>query len=272
MATVQGQLEAILNADDEEDALAGDAEFAEEEYSAVERQTSYGQPSLTHFGSKPAKVYEDVKRNRKQVNVDIVLMKNRLRHLEMEDAKAKKKISETQKRSEEIRSLKQRNQERQHQRQLEKAEKDEALRREAQRLALMKAERKAAARANKDIMLKDKRDEVRAQREASKYGELECQRLREMELEKSSKTTASMRIEKQLAAERKISARQRQHDAVLSDYESKIAMEQSQYIRGESEMRKLELEEKMLINRLRKTQEEHLRAYQELESVLLDNA
>lgn len=189
----------------------------------------------------------DLKRSRRQAELDAQAIRNRVERLKMEESKARKKIEETRKRADEIMRLKARNEERLRQREEIRMMKEMQVREAIQKKAMVKAERTAALKAAKIALIKEKRHGVIEQKVAQVQYIQKIEKSREHEKERAQRLKDAIRQREMGMLQRKYKQIEHQEYRAQTAYESRMAEEELERNRAANAIRRLEEEEEELI-------------------------
>lgn len=210
----------------------------------------------------------DARYLRQQAQNDARLLRNRIQLLQHEEMKARKKIEATETRAQEMLRLKKETMKRLE----EKAAVRQIKKKEELGLKSMVEESKKdressryvranqiADRKRADVeAVREARRRAKAERERQAAEELARARAKHDEILKSSKAPAKVRKKR----EKKL------HADVRAEYERKIAAEEEACRQREIDVRRMEKEELVMIERLRKVQALQREAFAELEEAL----
>lgn len=213
----------------------------------------------------------DARKLRKQAELDVQALENRIFLLEKEEERARQRIELTKKRADEIVSMRQQNMRRKKtiQKLARKAKEPEYVRAKPKQ----RSERSLSSRESRKSTRKDIEESKR--REASKYRE---------ERKKQFDAISKRRRQDQKAAKKKMLAIKKQREVVQKrqqqereklklksqrEYQQRIEDEKSIALRFETKAQALERKEMEIIKRLRETQERQREAYQKLEKVMV---
>ena len=219
-------------------------------------------------GGAPLSAMLDAKNTRIRAEADMKLLQNRLAHLTVAEERARKKISETKARTQEIVSLKKRNVDH------AGAKRAQATEREVS----VAATRKAVAHNRKSMArhVAASRAEVEGQRK--REAESTRSRLRELggvaaangdDLKSRNKLrNEQARRERDEARRRKEQARLEQERKRQEEYARKVEEETRRAVEAEKLIQDMAVQEQELIERLRSTQDMQRAAYEELQASL----
>ncbi|KAG8464949.1 hypothetical protein KFE25_012312 [Diacronema lutheri] len=208
------------------------------------------------------------KLSEKRAEQDLELLRNRIRMLRMEEAKAKAKVGETKKRQEEILAVRARNEQHAQRRAEQRFMDDEKLRRQREERLTKKTEEKLAVKARFDQMYAARREEAVKRKEEEAQNERMLRSLRDEEVAK-----AQQRREQILAQQRRAQSelgrqRQEQQQALIHNFLKMIADEEARRREIEAEISEMEKDELEQIEKLRRLQDEQRQSFDELEFAL----
>jgi Mg2+ and Co2+ transporter CorA len=234
---------------------------ARSELARAPMDSSMSAPSIVN-ATLSAKVSE------KRAEQGLDLLKNRIRLLRQEEAKAKAKVAETKRRQDEIIALRARNEEAAARRAEHRlAEEDRARRQREERLA-QKHESRVAVKQTFDKMYSERREQAMQTRKEEAENQRALRTLRETEVAK-----AQRRREQILGQQRKLQSdlgRQRQahQQDLIQNFLGMIADEEARRAQIEAEIAEMEQDELAQIEKLRELQEEQRVSYDALEFAL----
>merc|ERR1712196_171923 len=206
------------------------------------------------------------KRARKRAEGDYQLLQNRLVRLRLEEEKAKKKISETKKRAQEILALKARNEMANREKMSHATDADEEIARAKDRAAKQRIDQKVRVSQAQEQVAKQKRDGVLYSRRARQDHEMAIQRQRDADLRHAQQCKDAIKaaeLQVQKAAHQK---RIEMTEKFQAEFDRKLTEEEKQRMIAEGEVRRMEAEEAHLIDALKQTQEDQRVAYDDLEA------
>jgi len=225
---------------------------------------------LARFAAPPSPENDmlGMKLNRKRAETDLQLIANRIALLKAEEQKALNKVTETKVRAEEILEMKKRNEDAAKQRLQSSMNKEMAARAVQQKAALEKVERqKKIAHSKKlynDVRIQNAgyaKMESRSRKESINYGKIttEMEKRAKVEEEKQRYLHTKMLREKEKAEKEEQNRRA---------YAAKMSEEAERKKEAENMILILENEEKLLIERLRESQDKQKEAYNILQKSL----
>ncbi|QDZ25254.1 hypothetical protein HOP50_16g78000 [Chloropicon primus] len=210
----------------------------------------------------------DAQRARKIAEEDKKRLNNRVKQLLKEEEKAKKRISETKKRAEEILSLKKRNEIRVQEKEAQRQEMEDhivVLNKNKTKLKASHAKRKEKAQQD---LVRVKKQLSQETREESMQHERALHQQRKLAQRRALETRESIRKSKSEAAAKLAKAKVKHMSNVKEDYMSRLDNELSHLRDTEQELNDMTMLEMELIQRLQEKQREQETAYTKLEQVL----
>ena len=210
----------------------------------------------------------DAQRARKLAEDDKRRLANRVKQLLKEEEKAKKRITETRKRAEEILSLKRRNEVRVAEKAAQKRELREhvaILHENHQSVKRDNQKRRAKAAKNLIKVKKHEADETRAD---SMENQKALSRQRKLAQERASETRQAIQRARSEASQKLMKAKVRHMRGVKEDYSKRLEEERGHLRETEDELAAMTRLERELIARLQQKQLEQETAYKRLETVI----
>lgn len=222
----------------------------------------YSNPAAIVNSTLSAKVSE------KRAEQGLDLLKNRIRLLRQEEAKAKAKVAETKRRQDEIIALRARNDEAAARRAEHRFAEDERARRQREERLAQKHESRVTVKQTFDKMYSERRELATQTRKEEADNQRALRALRETEVAK-----AQRRREQILGQQRKVQSelgRQRQahQQDLIQNFLGMIAEEEARRAQIEAEIAAMEQDELAQIEKLRQLQEEQRVSYDALEFAL----
>lgn len=208
------------------------------------------------------------KRDRKRAEEDVNLLMNRLKHLQMEEAKARKKIDETVQRANEIIVLKARNTEKRALGQTSHAQTEETRQMNSaknQKAAADGKMRRIQARENQLSQKKQAVEYMTAMRNSNQSA---------IRQQKNAFVTANTALRDQIKTQEQEKRAMKQFEEerrkkFLADkQENRVKEENIRQAQAERVIASMEQEEERLIEKLRATQDKQRAAYEKLEHAL----
>jgi len=208
------------------------------------------------------------KRERQRAEGDVQLLMNRLKHLKMEEERARKKIEETNGRAGEISSLKKRNAEKRAEMDaIQKENDDMRMGGSTQNLERSKRDRQARQRSGEE-MLREKRNAAKQLKDGRTNNENALRQQKNAYQAANGAMRDQIRGRRlEVQAQRK--AQQDAHEAHLARQKQQ-QLEQERYATdaANAAIKAMEAEEERLIEKLRATQDKQRKAYEGLEKAL----
>ena len=210
----------------------------------------------------------DAQRARKIAEEDKKRLNNRVKQLLKEEEKAKKRISETKKRAEEILSLKRRNELRVREKQAQRQEMEEHIIVLNKNKVKLKADHaKKKDRAHRDLVRVKKQLSQETRNESMQH-ERALHQQRKLAQRRALETRESIRKSKSEAAAKLAKMKVKHMSNVKEDYLGRLDTELSHLRATEEELNSMTMLEMELIQRLQDKQREQENAYTKLEQVL----
>merc|ERR1719238_799785 len=252
-----------------EDAIGGAAMSPRSRNIASPQSGRYADDAGSTAGSQPGGPKLTVVRHlRKQAQNDAQLLINRIALLRQEEAKAQKKIQETQLRAQEMLELKKHTVEK-----LAVKQQREAAAKKKQELVRQRVEKQKRAHAKKMELARKRVAEAKVQ-EVREVHIMRRKFKAEREQQKREKVAKARKKHEAVkgrdgAVQRAQEAQRRERQArVIEEYERKIEEENARRAAKEAEVRRMEKEELKLIEALKKVQVLQREAFEELEAAL----
>lgn len=210
----------------------------------------------------------DAQRARKIAEEDKKRLNNRVKQLLKEEEKAKKRISETKKRAEEILSLKKRNELRVQEKEAQRQEmEDHIVVLNKNKVKLKETHAKRKEKAHRELV-RVKKQLFQETRNESMQHERALHEQRRLTQKRAMETRESIRKSKSEAAAKLAKAKVKHMSNVKEDYLSRLEDELSHLKETEEELNSMTILEMELIQRLQSKQREQEKAYNKLEHVL----
>jgi len=221
------------------------------------------------LGAAPgASAMLDAKNSRKRAEADVKLLQNRLKHLQMEEERAFKKVYETKSRAKEILKLKKRNTDHMMNKQSYNHSMSALLNETQQNITSTRLQQKDRLNMTKQTLQEDRtwqgnqgkaqKEQLNAEARRQREGEYRANRAR-ADMERRRRQEAKDRAERErLERERKLQ----------EEYARKIKAEADRRTEAERLIEELEQQEARMINRLKKAQEDQRSAYEDLRTSL----
>jgi len=208
------------------------------------------------------------KETRKRAELDAQLLANRIALLKQEEEKAERKIADTQKRANEIISLRSQNENKFQQKELHYKDKWENIRQNQVQNSYKRDQLRGQRESNFRHLRDAKKDAVN-QMKLKKSDNLLAKKERETNQRMvNNDRTNHIRQAKQNAKHRQEMESLAKLDAFRRDYEDRVSREEELRQRTEVLVTKMEKEEMELIQRLQNTQALQRAAYEDLENAL----
>ena len=210
----------------------------------------------------------DAQRARKIAEEDKKRLNNRVKQLLKEEEKAKKRISETKKRAEEILSLKRRNELRVQEKEAQRREmEDHIVVLNKNKVKLKQDHAKKMTRAQQDLV-REKKQLSQETRDESMQHERALHQQRKLAHRRAIETRETVRKSKSEAAAKLAKRKVKHMSSVKENYMGRLDSEMVQLRSTEEELNNMTMLEMELIQRLQEKQREQEKAYQRLETVL----
>ena len=210
----------------------------------------------------------NVKNARLRSEHDVNLLRNRLERLRQEERKALKKIEETRRRADQIVALKTRNEENHMRKLLEAEYANQQLDRARQRLQGHREGMQDAIRANQAELTEKKRQEAQVLRDQSRRISSYCALQQEAHVERAKRINHMIKEHSQNVQQDKMQARMEHEETLQAEMEERMLLEERRRNAADRLIADMEEAEEIAIERLRRTQEEQKKAYEELERAL----
>lgn len=202
---------------------------------------------------------------RRQSEAELQLLVNRVNHLQAEEEKAGRRIAETWKRVDEIRKLKERDEERLRAQAKERADRqryEEQMRKQHVAKAEVRRDHKAGSRLRAQRMKEEKAAEVKRQKQRD-LEELEA--IRKKERDDKAALRAKARKSEEDAANKRRADEERKRRAAQAAYDKRMREEEQAAERARQTVARMEAMEAELIAQLKRAQDEQIKAYHDLE-------
>jgi len=227
---------------------------------------------LTQVSSTGKNRLLQAKLARKQAEADAQLLANRIALLQQEEAKAWKKIQQTKVRATEILQTRE-DHERREQSKAEYRFQESEITRKAQETRFVQKQREKAKRQKSQAaLIKDKQNQVRSVRQERRNNEIEMQRQKQADQERSKYNREVVRAHEEnlrMKKQQDAAEKERHNQRV---YDSRVNQEQKRTGSKENEVQMMERQEMELIQRLQNAQMLQKEAYEHLESALSGQA
>jgi hypothetical protein len=210
----------------------------------------------------------NVKNARLRSEHDVNLLRNRLERLRMEERKALKKIEETRRRADQIISLKTRNEENHMRKLLEAEYANQQLERARQRLAGHREGMQDAIRMNAEQLAAQKKSEADVLRDQSKRISAYVAMQQSQHVDRAKRINTMIKEHSMDVQQDKMRARMEHEEMLQAEMEERMLLEERRRNAADRLIADMEEAEEVAIERLRRTQEEQKKAYEELERAL----
>ena len=210
----------------------------------------------------------NVKNARLRSEHDVNLLRNRLERLRQEERKALKKIEETRRRADQIVALKTRNEENHMRKLLEAEYANQQLERARQRHQDYRSQMAANIQGNKAELEQRKKEEAEVLREQSKRISSYVAMQQEAHVDRARRINQMIKEHSQGVQQDKMRARMEHEETLQAEMEERMLMEERRRNAADRLIADMEEAEEVAIERLRRTQEEQKKAYEELERAL----
>ena len=208
---------------------------------------------------------------RKRAEADVQLLANRLQHLKFEEQRANAKIDETRTRTQQVLELQSRNNKIQDTKMTNNLETNLHISHEKMRLKAVRARSVKQIADSKAMVFNQKRKQATSQREQlRKLSDFKERQRRAVE-DRNRKKTHDVRRQEQAFRARREAERQEHQQRLQQEYSRRLQEESHRQQHAEDLVRKMEQEERDIIERLESTQDIQRSAYQELQSTLLQS-
>eukprot|EP00904_Undaria_pinnatifida_P006958 jgi/Undpi1/3392/HiC_scaffold_15.g06765.m1 len=210
----------------------------------------------------------EAKNTRKRAEADVHLLANRLAHLQAEEEKARRKTEETKIRAAEIKRLKQQNQDLARARETSARAHGKDMSDHERAVAERKNKQQRDLQSTKANLEKQRKTNAKTAREQRQALQMTYQELRARTAAENRQRTEVVRKQRE-AARLKKEAEQREREAKQQEeHRRRISIEKQKTQEAENMIEKMEQDEDVLIERLKKIQEEQRRAYELLQESL----
>lgn len=205
---------------------------------------------------------------RKKVENDALLLANRIALLKQETAKAKRKIDETKKRTDNIQVLQMSNEERFREKHQMALAREEERSRNAELFEKSKVQMISATHQNISKVLRMKQAEVETVKSArQQHAEMIAQQ-REQEKAKAYASKLAIQQQREALRKKREAEAEAKREQIRIQFEDKLRKEEQERLRRLQEVERMEQIELELINELQRVQQSQKQAYEELESQL----
>ena len=196
------------------------------------------------------------------------LLRNRLERLRMEERKALKKIEETRRRADQIVSLKTRNEENHMRKLLEAEYANQQLERARQRLQGHREGMQDAIRMNAETLATQKKEEADVLRDQSRRISAYVAMQQAQHVDRAKRINTMIKEHSMDVQQDKMRARMEHEEMLQAEMEERMLLEERRRNAADRLIADMEEAEEIAIERLRRTQEEQKKAYEELERAL----
>ena len=196
------------------------------------------------------------------------MLRNRLERLRQEERKALKKIEETRRRADQIISLKVRNEENHMRKLLEAEYANQQLDRARQRLQGHREGMQDAIRMNAERLQQQKKEEADVLREQSRRISAYVAMQQDAHVDRAKRINTMIKEHSADVQQDKMRARMEHEETLQAEMEERMLVEERRRNAADRLIADMEEAEEIAIERLRRTQEEQKRAYEELERAL----
>jgi len=210
----------------------------------------------------------NVKNARLRSEHDVNLLRNRLERLRMEERKALKKIEETRRRADQIVSLKTRNEENHMRKLLEAEYANQQLERARQRLQGHREGMQDAIRMNAETLATQKKEEADVLRDQSRRISAYVAMQQAQHVDRAKRINTMIKEHSMDVQQDKMRARMEHEEMLQAEMEERMLLEERRRNAADRLIADMEEAEEIAIERLRRTQEEQKKAYEELERAL----
>ena len=226
-----------------------------------------GSPRSGRGGTSPNR-YLQAHNDRKTAEMDVQLMANRLARLKKEEVKAMKKVDAMRQKAEEIAAQKARNLQKYQTKYQHVAAEYEALQQQAAQQAYLRAQHSENLRLAKEMVLREKRDNALAVKQATKENEWLAAKFKQEEVSRNRMSRDFIR-----SRQREFLTRKQQYKEYLAKHldeetEVRIAEEQAALASNVEGIEAMARDEKLLLERLAELNQAHQAASGELASAL----
>lgn len=219
-------------------------------------------------GSQMQANLSTAKESRKRAELDAQLLANRIALLKQEEEKAWKKIEETRKKADEIKQIRQNNENKFAAKEKFYQSKWESIRQSQAQNSMNRDKAKATRDETRHCLLEQKHLSARATKDQSQQFLVMKKGREAAERQTNGERSAYLRSRKEDAKRRLEEDRLAQLDKFREDYETRTSQEELLRARTDALVAKMEKEEMELIQRLQNTQTVQRTAYEELEAAL----
>jgi len=206
--------------------------------------------------------------DRKTAEMDVQLMANRLARLKKEEVKAMKKVDAMRQKAEEIAAQKARNLQKYQTKYQHVAAEYESLQQQAAQQAYLRAQHSENLRLAKEMVLREKRDNALAVKQATKENEWLAAKFKQEEVSRNRMSRDFIR-----SRQREFLTRKQQYKEYLAKHldeetEVRIAEEQAALASNVEGIEAMAQDEKILLERLAELNQAHQAASGELAAAL----
>jgi hypothetical protein len=210
----------------------------------------------------------EAQRARKQMERDALLLANRIKLLQQEEAKTWKKIEETKTKAKEILDIKKAQEERAMLKEEIKKKKDEELEKQRENYNKLRQERRKGKEELKETILKSRRDNA-INRKMERYESIQKKNEASEMMKQENETRKQMvKQQKEIGTHRIIQHHNQKREDFKSNYTKRIEDEEKLRQEHEKKLLDMELFEMELIKKLQNTQSIQKKAFQDLQEAL----
>jgi len=233
-------------------------------------QKSTAGQKLDKVGKKGVNKMLEIKRERMRAEEDVKLLANRLQHLRAEEEKAVKRIQETQNRTNEILTLKERN---------SKSKQFHTSLKTTRQVSIMGSTQENLTRAEERKRAKEQIEEKKNREREEQVLKLKAQRnmnekaikaAREQSLQKSVLQKERVKQHEEELRRKKVLQTQKLEDKQIKEALQRLRDEQRRLAIAEQSIRDMEGAEESFIDRLKQAQVDERKAYEFLKGVVQD--
>mmetsp|Transcript_12819 Transcript_12819/g.16839 ORF Transcript_12819/g.16839 Transcript_12819/m.16839 type:complete len:304 (+) Transcript_12819:31-942(+) len=224
--------------------------------------------SRIHGATPGVSAMLDAKNARKRAEADVKLLQNRLKHLQMEEERAFKKVAETKARAKEIMVLKQRNNEHHSSKHEYKSSMSQLLSQQQNQIHNNRMNQKNRLNQTFQQLQRDRQHAGLSGKKEREQLNDEYKRQRESEYRSNFSRAEQERQRKKAAKEKALKEKLEKERKLQEEYARKINEEAKRRSEAEDLIRQLEEQEEKMIGRLRKAQEDQRNAYEDLRTSL----
>lgn len=209
---------------------------------------------------------------RKRAESDVQLLANRLQHLKYEEERAKAKITETKARTQQVLALQSRNSKIQNSKLTNSLETNVHMDHERIRLKAVRARSAKQIADSRGMVFNQKRKQAMAQREHLKKLSDFKEKQRSALEDRNKKMTNEVRRQEEALRAKREKERQEHQLRLQQEYARRLQEEAHRQQQADDLVRRMEEEEREIIERLESTQNAQRVAYQELQATLLQGS